>query len=75
MLEIAFADGVCARMPRIPVEVGAHDFGLRRQAPAVGEHTAEILAALGVTNAEIERLRARGIVALGPAAPRPREPR
>ena len=39
-----------------------HDFGLRRQAPAIGEHTQEILAELGVTPAEIETLSKRGIV-------------
>ena len=41
-----------------------HDLGLRRQAPDIGEHTAEILAELGLAQAEIEGLRERGIIAL-----------
>ena len=51
-------------MPRLPVEIGTHDLGLRRQAPDIGEHTAEILAELGLARAEIESLRERGIIAL-----------
>jgi crotonobetainyl-CoA:carnitine CoA-transferase CaiB-like acyl-CoA transferase len=74
MLDIAFANGVRARMPRIPVEIGDHDLGLRRQAPAIGEHTAEILAELGVTTAEIDRLQRRGIVALELPPQRTRAP-
>jgi crotonobetainyl-CoA:carnitine CoA-transferase CaiB-like acyl-CoA transferase len=67
MLDIAFPNGARARIPRIPIEIGGHDLGLRRQAPAVGEHTAEILTELGVTTAEIEGLKRRGIVALAPS--------
>src|SRR5579872_3290372 len=56
MLEIAFANGARAKIPRLPIEIGAHDFGLRRQAPAIGEHTAEVLRELGVAPAEIAAL-------------------
>jgi crotonobetainyl-CoA:carnitine CoA-transferase CaiB-like acyl-CoA transferase len=66
MLDVAFKDGVRAKIPRLPIEVGAHDFGLRRQAPAIGEHSAEILAEAGLSASEIETLRGRGIVS-GPA--------
>jgi crotonobetainyl-CoA:carnitine CoA-transferase CaiB-like acyl-CoA transferase len=63
MLDIAFPNGARARMPRIPIEIGDHDLGLRRQAPSIGEHSAEILAELGLAPAEIEALRDRGIIA------------
>src|SRR5580700_1309843 len=43
MLDIEFANGKRAKIPRLPVEIGAHDFALRRQAPTIGEHSAEIL--------------------------------
>ena len=62
MLDIEFPGGVQARMPRLPVEIGDHSFGLRRQAPATGEHTAEILREIGLGEAEIGGLRARDIV-------------
>ena len=66
MLSVAFKDGAHAKIPRLPIEVGKHDFGLRRQAPGIGEHSAEILAEAGLSKAEVEDLRARGIVS-GPA--------
>jgi crotonobetainyl-CoA:carnitine CoA-transferase CaiB-like acyl-CoA transferase len=51
------------KLPPLPVEFGEHTPGLRRQPPAVGEHTGEILAELGLENSEIETLCKRGIVA------------
>jgi crotonobetainyl-CoA:carnitine CoA-transferase CaiB-like acyl-CoA transferase len=39
---------------------------VRRPAPRLGEHTAEVLAELGLSAAEIERLAAAGAIALGP---------
>ena len=48
MLDVEFPNGVRAKMPRLPIEIGDHDLALRRQAPAIGEHTAEILAELGL---------------------------
>jgi crotonobetainyl-CoA:carnitine CoA-transferase CaiB-like acyl-CoA transferase len=65
MLEITFPNGVTAKIPRLPVEIGNHDLALRRQAPAIGEHTAEILADLGLKKTEVEALNKRSIVTVG----------
>jgi crotonobetainyl-CoA:carnitine CoA-transferase CaiB-like acyl-CoA transferase len=65
MLDIEFASGARAKIPRLPVEIGDHDFALRRQAPKIGEHTSEILAELGLTPAEIGALTKRGVVTAG----------
>jgi crotonobetainyl-CoA:carnitine CoA-transferase CaiB-like acyl-CoA transferase len=62
MLNVEFPKGVTARMPRLPIEIGSHDLGLRRQAPLVGEHTAEILSEAGLSLAEMEDLRLRELV-------------
>jgi crotonobetainyl-CoA:carnitine CoA-transferase CaiB-like acyl-CoA transferase len=64
MLEIEFADGLRAKLPRLPIEIGVHDFVLRRQAPAIGEHTAEILGELGLSASDIAALGKRGVVAV-----------
>jgi len=63
MLEVDFAAGVSAKLPRLPIEIGDHDVGLRRQPPAIGEHTAEILTEVGLAKSEIDALARRGIVA------------
>jgi crotonobetainyl-CoA:carnitine CoA-transferase CaiB-like acyl-CoA transferase len=65
MLEIAFANGVRAKIPRLPVEIGNHDLALRRQAPGIGEHTAEILAELGLVQDQIDALNERAVVSVG----------
>jgi crotonobetainyl-CoA:carnitine CoA-transferase CaiB-like acyl-CoA transferase len=41
MLEIDFPNGVRAKLPRLPIEMGDHDFHLQRQAPASRAPTAE----------------------------------
>ena len=64
MLEIDFPNGVRAKLPRLPLEMDDHDFSLRRQAPALGEHTGEILGELGLKPAEIAALTERGIVTM-----------
>jgi len=47
-----------------PVGASATPGTIRRPAPLLGEHTAEVLAELGLPRGEIERLAAAGVVAL-----------
>jgi len=65
MFEIDFPNGARAKIPRLPIEIGHHDFALQRQAPTLGQHSAEILAELGVAPDEIAALGKRGIVTAG----------
>jgi len=62
MMEIAFPNGVRAKLPRLPIEMNDHDFSLRRQAPGLGEHTDEILRGLGLAPSEIAALAKRGVI-------------
>src|SRR6266852_5503136 len=53
-----------ARMLDFPVRASATPGTIRRPAPRLGEHTAEVLGELGLPKGEIERLAAAGVVAL-----------
>jgi crotonobetainyl-CoA:carnitine CoA-transferase CaiB-like acyl-CoA transferase len=56
------------RMLDFPFRASATPAAVRRPAPRLGEHTAEVLVELGLQPAEIERLASAGAIALGPAA-------
>jgi crotonobetainyl-CoA:carnitine CoA-transferase CaiB-like acyl-CoA transferase len=53
-----------ARMLDFPVKASATPGTIRRPAPRLGEHTAEVLGELGLPKGEIDRLAAAGVVAL-----------
>ena len=65
LLEVRLPGGIETRLPRLPIELAGHDLGLRRQPPAVGEHSREILEELGLDAAEIDALAAKGVVLAG----------
>jgi formyl-CoA transferase len=44
------------------INLEGHETAIRRVPPALGEHTEEILAEVGMTAAEIEELRAKGAI-------------
>jgi crotonobetainyl-CoA:carnitine CoA-transferase CaiB-like acyl-CoA transferase len=52
-----------ARMLGFPVRASATPAAIRRPAPLLGEHTAEVLGEIGVGPAELDRLVAAGAVA------------
>ena len=53
------------KVPALPLALGGKRLRKRADPPRIGEHGRELLAALGYPSAEIERLAARRIVALG----------
>jgi crotonobetainyl-CoA:carnitine CoA-transferase CaiB-like acyl-CoA transferase len=53
-----------ARMLAFPVKASATPGTIRRPAPRLGEHTAEVLGELGLAKTEVERLAAAGVVGL-----------
>lgn len=58
------AEGVRTRLPSLPIELGAERARstVRRHAPRMGEHNAEVLAEAGFSPAEITDLAARKII-------------
>lgn len=63
LLETTLPAGVTAKLPRIPLEMGDHDFGLRRNPPQIGEDTTDLLQDLGYTEDQIAKLVEEGVVA------------
>jgi len=64
LLETTLPAGVTAKLPRIPLEMGDHDFGLRRNPPQIGEDTTDLLKDLGYTEDQIAKLVEEGVVAV-----------
>jgi crotonobetainyl-CoA:carnitine CoA-transferase CaiB-like acyl-CoA transferase len=54
------ADGLPQLAP--PYKLSEYDFAIERSAPAPGQHSEEILREAGYDAAEIDRLRAQGII-------------
>jgi crotonobetainyl-CoA:carnitine CoA-transferase CaiB-like acyl-CoA transferase len=62
MCETMLPNGETVKLPRIPVEVGEHQFGLRHQPPEIGPHSREILVELGYDEDEVAKLESAGAV-------------
>ena len=57
-------DGQTVGLPSLPIEYGdgRDRFGLARQPPRIGEHSKELLRDLGVSDADVDSLRTRGVI-------------
>jgi len=64
LLETTLPAGVTAKPPRIPLEMGDHDFALRRDPPQIGEDTTDLLKDLGDDEDQIAKLVEEGVVAV-----------
>lgn len=62
LLDVVLPGAVPTKLPRLPIEMGGHELGLRRQAPQLGQHTREILGGIGIGEERLAQLEARGIV-------------
>jgi crotonobetainyl-CoA:carnitine CoA-transferase CaiB-like acyl-CoA transferase len=59
---LVLADGRTTRVPLLPLVLDGQRPGVRLQPPQLGEHTRELLEALGYTPAQIDELHARQVV-------------
>jgi len=62
LLDTPLPGGRSAKLPKLPVRSTAFDMGLQRPAPTLGEHTREILQALGLETDEIDALASRRVI-------------
>lgn len=62
LVEITLESGKKTKLPRIPLRIGDHDFGLRNNPPAVGEGTRELLRSIHMSDGEIEELKKSGVI-------------
>jgi crotonobetainyl-CoA:carnitine CoA-transferase CaiB-like acyl-CoA transferase len=62
LLETTLPDGTETKLPALPLEMDGHRFGVRHHVPRVGEHSREILAALGYTPEAIDKLFSERVV-------------
>ncbi|RMH49405.1 MAG: CoA transferase [Alphaproteobacteria bacterium] len=62
VLEVPHPGHGVVRMTGFPMKFSATPLRVRRPAPDLGAHTREILAEIGLTPAEIDRLAAQGVV-------------
>ena len=51
-----------AKLPKLPVRSTAFEFGLRRPAPKLGEHTREVLSEFGLSKDQIDALASRRVI-------------
>jgi formyl-CoA transferase len=61
--QVAMADGTKLMVPGIVPKLSLTPGGQRRNAPALGQDTQAVLREVGITDAQIAALRARGVVA------------
>jgi crotonobetainyl-CoA:carnitine CoA-transferase CaiB-like acyl-CoA transferase len=63
LVDTILPGGVKAKLPKIPVRIGSHDFGLRNNPPRVGEGSREVLKSIGISDEEIDELQNAGTLA------------
>jgi crotonobetainyl-CoA:carnitine CoA-transferase CaiB-like acyl-CoA transferase len=60
LADITLMNGIKTQVPIMPIEMDGRRFATRLDLPKIGEHTREMLTALGYAPADIERLIASG---------------
>jgi len=67
LLPLTVTDGPRAgektRLPALPLEMDGERFGVHRDVPRAGQHTRELLREAGYTDAELQDLLARKVIA------------
>ncbi len=64
LLHTTLPSGVKTKLPRIPIEMGDHDFGLRNDPPSIGKNTRELIEELGYSRQQIDELIVKQLVTI-----------
>ncbi|MFC3674300.1 CaiB/BaiF CoA transferase family protein [Ferrovibrio xuzhouensis] len=64
LLPTDLPNGVHTKLPRLPIHLAESGFDLRSNPPAVGESTAALLAELGYSGSDIERLASAQVIGM-----------
>lgn len=64
LLETALPGGVTTKLPALPIEMDGRRSDIETDPPALGADTANVLAELGMPEAELAELAARNIIAI-----------
>lgn len=62
LLDVEFPDGTKSKLPALPIFTPDQDFGIRMQAPKIGEHTYALLSELGYKSEQIDRFVESNVV-------------
>jgi crotonobetainyl-CoA:carnitine CoA-transferase CaiB-like acyl-CoA transferase len=62
LVTVQLPDGRQAKLPRLPLAAGNHRFGLRNEAPTLGQHTRPLLKKLGYSDATIDRFQQNEVI-------------
>jgi crotonobetainyl-CoA:carnitine CoA-transferase CaiB-like acyl-CoA transferase len=62
LVESTYTNGNTGMLPKLPFNVAGFDMPVRKQAPALGEDTHEILEACGYSREQIDDWRQRGVI-------------
>lgn len=62
LVETTLQTGIRAKMPKLPIRLEGHDFGLKTDPPATGAQSREVLRSMGYNGEEIDKLIAAKVI-------------
>jgi crotonobetainyl-CoA:carnitine CoA-transferase CaiB-like acyl-CoA transferase len=62
LLPVTLPGGEATKLPALPIELDSRRFGLRRDIPAIGADTDDVLAEIGLAARDLADLRSLGVV-------------
>jgi crotonobetainyl-CoA:carnitine CoA-transferase CaiB-like acyl-CoA transferase len=62
LVDVTLPDERVTKLPKLPMYVEGDDFGLRLQAPSIGEHTRELMVEIGYNDEQITKLMNQHVI-------------